>query len=259
MRREPGKYSLSHYYYQVVSGSAGKGLVIVCHSDTSGNLTVNTKAQNIIYTSFPPLLWVFTRRWIQFAGNPAWSRPHFRDANTLATVLRYSIRNLIQISQKKKKNRQASPYNHYYFLFCFVCVYSLVRCGSPPWPSPAAAASEAAQYNSCVQVGSAQAEKQATEFYLWLFCATTGICFQSWPQLEKNIRKQNTRVFFATFSSVCSTLERNHQWHTSNVVKWMDHVSNWTNCFDILQVAFLPPLVVHPAHYLEPQRRSRTT
>lgn len=52
MHCEPGKYSTFHYYFQVVSGSAGKGLVIICHSDTIGILTVYTKSENIIHTVF---------------------------------------------------------------------------------------------------------------------------------------------------------------------------------------------------------------
>lgn len=88
MRCEPGKCSTFYYYFQVVSGSAGKGLVIICHSDTIGILTVYTKSENIIHTGF---FFCCCERGqddeFSFAGNPAESRPQFKDTNMLATVL----------------------------------------------------------------------------------------------------------------------------------------------------------------------------
>lgn len=95
---------------------------------------------------------------------------------------------------------------HTIIIFLLFCVCGLVRCGSQPRPSPPAeaAASKAAQYKSCVQVGSAQAEKTSySSSSCDFFVLQQAFCIQSWPQLEEKTGKHNTRVVFATFPSVC--------------------------------------------------------
>lgn len=122
------------------------------------------------------------------SNNSRYARPLCRDTNTLANVLRY----LSQASRKtiETQCRQVCrTISRFFSFFLYEC--SLSGRGSP-WPAAAAAAAE---YDICVQVGSAQAEKQATGVWYRRISSGEFVLQQPFYPVMATVIKSEVKLF----------------------------------------------------------------